>query len=444
MNKKRFVGIDLGTSNSAVASYQDGVVRVWKDPQQHDVTASAIWIGRRGNKKVGNPAYHSAQTSPEYGISQFKRFIGSDTKLSVRGLGEEWTPERCSAEILRELYSYIPSELQSECAGIVVTVPAAFNQSQKNATLDAAESAGIGQVTLLQEPVAAVMAATRSRTEPGYIVVYDIGGGTLDVAVAEWTRKGIVLHSHGGVAMLGGRDIDRTIRKTIIDPWIESEFDMPADWKDDDAWHGTRRLCEYAAEQAKIRLSREERTTISMDERELRARDDGGTELYLDIPIGREQINEAIGELVERSIEAVRDVLNEGGFEAESMDELVFIGGPTHYDPLRRKVGDALGIRGTTETDPMTAVAVGAAIFAESVVWSTGSRDQAARQRERAEAGDVRYDLNYDKRVTSDEARVRVSPTSGCDSATLEVISDRPVGAPVKSESAGGRRLPCA
>lgn len=258
ISKKRFVGIDLGTSNSAIASYQDGDIRVWKDPQQHDVTASTIWIGRRGNKKVGNPAYHSAQASPEYGVRHFKRFIGTDTKLQVRGLGDEWTPEQCSAEILRELYSYIPSELQAECAGIVVTVPAAFSQSAKNATLDAAESAGIGQVTLLQEPVAAVMAATRSRTESGYIVVYDIGGGTLDVAVAEWTKKGIALHSHGGITMLGGRDFDRKIRETIIEPWIEREFDMPSGWKDDDAWQGTRDLCDYAAEQAKIRLSREE------------------------------------------------------------------------------------------------------------------------------------------------------------------------------------------
>ena len=425
MSEKRFVGIDLGTSNSAIASYRDGDIRVWKDPQQHDVTASTIWIGRRGNKKVGNPAYRSAQTSPEYGISHFKRFIGSDTKLPVRGLGDEWTPEQCSAEILRELYSYIPTEIQSECAGIVVTVPAAFNQSQKNATLEAAESAGIGQVTLLQEPVAAVMAATRRRTEPGYIVVYDIGGGTLDVAVAEWTKKGIVLHSHGGVAMLGGRDIDRTIRKTIIEPWIESEFEVPSGWRDDDAWRETRRLCDYAAEQAKIRLSREETTTISMEERELGANDDEGTAMYLDIPLAREQLNGVIDELVERSIDAVRDALKEGGFETGAMDELVFIGGPTHYEPLRRKVSDALKIPGTTETDPMTAVAVGAAIFAESVDWSTGSRDQAKRKRERAQVGDIRYDLHYDKRVTTEEAKVRISPISGCDGATVEVISEQ-------------------
>lgn len=309
MSKKRFVGIDLGTSNSAIASYQDGDIQVWKDQLRHDVTASAIWIGKRGNKEVGNTAYQLARTNPEYGIRHFKRFIGSDTKLQAKGLGEEWTPEQCSAEILRELYSYIPVEVQSECAGVVVTVPAAFNQSQKNATLEAAESAGIGRVTLLQEPVAAVMAATRNRTEPAYIVVYDIGGGTLDVAVAEWTKKGITLHSHGGIAMLGGRDIDRAIRKAIIEPWVEDEFDMPSGWREDAGWRDIRHRWDYAAEVAKIRLSREERTTIAM---EIEAQDNAGTEMFLNIPLDRGKLNEAMGEMVERSIDAVRESLQEG------------------------------------------------------------------------------------------------------------------------------------
>lgn len=425
MSRKRFVGIDLGTSNSAIASYQDGNIRVWKDPQQQDVTASVIWIGKRGNKKIGNPAYSSAQTSPEYGLRNFKRFIGSDTKLPVKAFGQEWTPEQCSAEILRELYSYIPPEVQSQCGGVVVTVPAAFDQSQKNATLAAAESAGIGQVTLLQEPVAAVMAATRNRTKPAFLAIYDIGGGTLDVAIAEWTRKGITLHAHGGIAMLGGRDIDRAIRKKKIEPWLESKFDMPENWKHEDAWEGTLRLCDYAAEQAKIRLSSLETTTISIEEDQLLAQDAGGTEIYLDIPIGRDEINMAIEDMVDRSIEAVREALQEGGFESKSVEELIFIGGPTHYEPLRRKVCDALGIQGSTETDPMTAVAVGAAIFAENVNWETGSRSQTKRQREHGKAGEVRYDLNYDKRVTTEEIKVRVLPTAKCKGATLELVSEQ-------------------
>lgn len=424
---KRFVGIDLGTSNSAIATYKDGDIRVWKDPEQRDVTASAIWFDRRGKKQIGNQAYHAAQTDPEYVVRHFKRFIGSDTKLTVKGLDEEWTPEQCSAELLKTLYSYIPSEVQTECAGVVVTVPAAFDQSQKNATLAAAESAGIGQVTLLQEPVAAVMAATRTRKEAGHIVVYDLGGGTLDVAVAEWTKKGITLHEHGGVAMLGGRDIDRLIRKTIVEPWLESKFSMPADWRADSAWENALRLCDYAAELTKIRLSSVDATTIDMDmyKWDSGVQDAAGEPMYLDIPLTRKQLDEAIDDLVARSIDAVNEVLQAGGFDAGAMDELVFIGGPTHYEPLRRKVSETLGIRGAAETDPMTAVAVGAAIFAESVDWATGSRDQSKKRQQRAESGDARYSMHYDKRVSTEEATLRIAPESGCDGATLEVVSEQ-------------------
>ena len=215
---KRFVGIDLGTSNSAIATYENGQVQVWKDPEQKEVTASVIYVSGRGTKSVGNRAYASAVMQSSHGARLFKRLMGSDTKVPMKGLKEEWTPEQCSAEILRTMVSYIPTELQDDIGGIVVTVPAAFDQAQKSATLQAAEDAGIGAVTLLQEPVAAVMAATQNRTKGGYLVVYDLGGGTLDVAVAEWTKRGIILHAHGGIPMCGGRDIDRAIYDEVIMP----------------------------------------------------------------------------------------------------------------------------------------------------------------------------------------------------------------------------------
>ena len=425
-----FVGIDLGTSNSAIATYKDGEIRVWKDlrhPRLHDVTASAIWVGPNGEKEVGNPASSKASRDPDHVITNFKRYIGTNTKMPVKGLGEEWTPEQCSAEILRKLYSYIPPEEQTECAGTVVTVPAAFDQAQKKATLDAVESAGVGQVKLLQEPVAAVMAASLSRTEHGHIVVYDIGGGTFDVAVAEWRRRGITLHAHGGVKMLGGRDIDRAISERIIAPWLEDQFNMPKGWrsgfKDGGEWAEARRLCDYFAEMAKIRLSRVAETTIVAEEHGFPVKDGSGVAMHLHIPIKREQLDELMDAMVEKSIAAVREVLAEGGFEPTAMDELVFIGGPTHYEPLRRKVRDALGIPASTETNPMTAVALGAAMFAESVDWTTGKRAQERPARERGEVGDVRYDLNYDRRVTANEAKLRVTPISGCDGATLEIVS---------------------
>lgn len=424
-----FVGIDLGTSNSAIATYKDGEIRVRRDPEQGqgDVTTSAMWIGPSGNnRKFGDQALGEALRHPDYMISHFKRHIGSNTKLPVKGLGEEWTPEQCSAEILRRLFSYIPPEEQAECAGCVVTVPAAFDQAQKKATLDAAKSAGVGVVKLLQEPVAAIMAASLSRAEYGHIVVYDLGGGTFDVAVAEWSRHGVSLHAHGGVKMLGGRDTDRAISERIIAPWLEDQFDMPNDWrggfKEGGAWAQARRLCDYAAEAAKIRLSIVDETSIDMNESAFNTKI-GGHPLHLHVPIKRGQLDELMGAMIEKSVAAVREVLAEGGFEPEAMDELVFIGGPTHYEPLRRKVSEALGIPAATGTNPMTAVALGAAVFAESVDWTTGDRAPRRTETEHCGLGDVRYDLRYDGRVTEDEATVRVTPISGCDGATLEIIA---------------------
>ena len=355
---KRFVGIDLGTSNSAIATYENGQVQVWKDPEQKEVTASVIYVSGRGTKSVGNRAYASAVMQSSHGARLFNRLMGSDTKVPMKGLKEEWTPEQCSAEILRTMVSYIPTELQDDIAGIVVTVPAAFDQAQKSATLQAAEDAGIGAVTLLQEPVAAVMAATQNRTKGGYLVVYDLGGGTLDVAVAEWTKRGIILHAHGGIPMCGGRDIDRAIYDEVIKPWIEDTFSMPDGWEEDTRWKANGEkgsLCCYAAELAKIRLSSQEDSKIELEEHQFNVKDTNGEDLYLDIPLSRDQLDAVMPEIEEASVEAVRKTLRDGGFEPENMDEVVFIGGPTQYERLRARVCASLGIAGQVESDPMTA-----------------------------------------------------------------------------------------
>ena len=428
--KKRFIGIDLGTSNSAIASYRNGEIQVWKDPEQKEVMASVIYVSGRGTKSVGNRAYASAMVQSSYGARLFKRLMGSDTKVPMKGLKEEWTPEQCSAEILRTLVSYVPAELQEEIGGIVVTVPAAFDQAQKSATLQAAEDAGIGAVTLLQEPVAAVMAATQSRTTGGHLVVYDLGGGTLDVAVAEWTKRGIILHAHGGIAMCGGRDIDRAIYEEVVQPWVDETFSMPEGWQDNPQWQPNEKgeqgsICCYAAELAKIRLSHQEETKIELEEHQLNAKDLNGEDLYLDIPLDRDQLDAVMTELEEASVNAVRDTLKNGGFEAEDMDEVVFIGGPTQYERLRSRVCAGLGIEGQVESDPMTAVATGAAIFAEGVDWSTGSRGSRKKTREKTQTAEgIELELAYDKRVSGDEAKITVIPKSGCEGATAELESE--------------------
>jgi molecular chaperone DnaK len=157
-----YVGIDLGTTNSAICSFDGETVHLYKSPQQHDVTPSAIFIDRRGNKHIGARAYDNAARSSDSAATLFKRLMGTSTPVKLPGAGITMTPEECSAEVLRALFGYLPEEIRlTGDMGTVITVPAAFNQMQKDSTMTAAETAGLGRVALMQEPVAAVMSVMR-------------------------------------------------------------------------------------------------------------------------------------------------------------------------------------------------------------------------------------------------------------------------------------------
>ncbi len=172
---KNYIGIDLGTTNSAVSAYDGENLRLFKSPDQNDVTPSAIFIDKRGNRYVGKRAYDNAARNPENAATLFKRLMGTSTPVKLPAVDLTMTPEECSAEILRVLFGYLPEEIRNDPdTGTVITVPAAFNQMQKDATMAAAEMAGLGKVALMQEPVAAVMSVMRHRKGDGMFLVYDL------------------------------------------------------------------------------------------------------------------------------------------------------------------------------------------------------------------------------------------------------------------------------
>ncbi len=173
---KHYVGIDLGTTNSAICSFDGESLRLYKSPEQHDVTPSAIFIDKRGNKYVGLRAYNNAAKNPDNGATLFKRLMGTSTPIKLPAVNITMSPDECSAEILRVLFGYLPEEIRNDPdTGTVITVPAAFNQMQKDATMAAASKAGIGKVAIMQEPVAAVMSVMRQRKGDGIFLVYDLG-----------------------------------------------------------------------------------------------------------------------------------------------------------------------------------------------------------------------------------------------------------------------------
>ena len=158
---KRYVGIDLGTTNSVICTFDGKETQVFKSPEMNDVTPSVIYVDKRGNRFYGRRAYDMAPLNEKNSASLFKRYLGTNMKFTLQG--QEMTPEECSAEILRVLFGYLPPEIANDPeTATVITVPAAFNQMKKDATLEAARLAGIDPVTLMQEPVAAVMSVMKA------------------------------------------------------------------------------------------------------------------------------------------------------------------------------------------------------------------------------------------------------------------------------------------
>lgn len=403
----KYVGIDLGTTNSAISSFDGESIRLYKSPEQHDVTPSAIFIDRRGNKYVGSRAYNNAARNPDNAAVLFKRLMGTSTPVKLPAVDLTMTPEECSAEVLRALYGYLPEEIRGDGdTGTVITVPAAFNQMQKDSTMAAADAAGLGRVALMQEPVAAVMSVMRQRKNDGVFVVYDLGGGTLDIAIAESISGRVTLLAHGGIAMCGGRDFDRILFDNIVKPWLLENFDLPEDLTTNPQFKSLLRMATWATEKAKIELSQKEEAVVSLPETELGVRDQAGEEIYIDITIDRKRYDGLIGPKVEESIVSARETLEKAGLSPHDVERVVFVGGPTHYKPLRDKVAFELGIAPSTDVNPMTAVAEGAAVFAESIDWASQSRGRKSARGAISAGGALDLSFNYIARTPDSKAKI--------------------------------------
>lgn len=406
---KNFVGIDLGTTNSSICSYDGSETRIWKSPEQNDVTPSAIYIDRRGNKHIGKRAYDSAPLYPDNTAVLFKRLMGTSTPVELTAVNITKTPEECSAEVLKVLFGYLPEEIRNDPdTGTVITVPAAFNQMQKDATMQAATMAGLGNVALMQEPVAAVMSVMRARNADGTFLIYDLGGGTLDIAIAQSIGGRVNLLAHGGIAMCGGRDFDRVLVDNIVLPWLFGKFDLPENVSGDPAFKPLMRLVTWATERAKIELSARPDCVINMDSQ---FKDRNGDEIYLDIPLARDVYDKLIAERVAESVESARETLRKAGLTPHDLERVVFVGGPTNYKPLRDKVAFELGIPGSTDVNPMTAVAEGASLFAESIDWSSRNHSRKSTRGQISSGGDLAVSFNYIARTPNAKAKIAVQLT---------------------------------
>lgn len=407
-----YVGIDLGTTNSAICTYDGKNTRVWKNPEQNDVTPSAIFIDKRGNKYYGNKAYNQAPYNPNNSATLFKRFMGTSNVIKFQSAGITMTPEECSAEILKTLYGYLPEEMRrSEDCVTVITVPAAFNQVKKDATLKAASLAGLGQVALMQEPVAAIMSVMKYSKQNGIFIVYDLGGGTFDISIAENINGKVALRSHGGIEMCGGRDVDKTLFNNIVVPWLLENFNLPEDFRFNEKYKSLYRVAQWATERAKIELSSVRDTSIVMSEMEVRTQDDNGEDIYLDIPLSREDVDVALSQIIQDTVRTTKGIIERAGISSEDIESVIFVGGPTQYKPLRDKVAEELGIKANTDVNPMTAVAEGASIYAESLEWE---EKKHTRKHSKMVSHSIDcLELKYNNRVSSSKTKLQLKINPG-------------------------------
>ncbi|HZT87422.1 MAG TPA: Hsp70 family protein [Stellaceae bacterium] len=404
------IGIDLGTTNSAVAGQFESQLRLFKTADGADVLPSAIYIDRRGHRLYGRRAYQQAVAAPDDVARGFKRLMGTSTRIPFKSAGIALTPEECSAEILRILASQTTVESGvADPEGTVITVPAAFNQMQTEATLRAARLAGIERVVLLQEPIAAAMAAlSRSRDRNGQFVVYDLGGGTFDVALVQSIAGTINIVAHEGINMLGGQDFDRLLLNRLVRPWLLEKFALPVDF---DTTAKYRRILPAAmlrAEEAKIELSTREQATLLVTDEEIALADEAGRGIYIEIDLSRKDLEALVAPSLEETVALTRRVIADNGYSPADIDRIVFIGGPSKMPWVRERVPRELGIKADLATDPMTAVAFGAAIYAESRDWNSPTTERKPLRASAQPAGDLGIRYDYPARTADDRARIRV------------------------------------
>lgn len=407
-----YLGIDLGTSNSAVVGHIDGATRLFKTSDGTDVLPSVIYLDKRGHRFIGKSAYDRLLSAPRNVAQGFKRSMG--TKNPISFAGQTWTPVECSAEIIKALVGQAMTEAgNQEVKGVVITTPAAFNQMQSEDTIAAARLAGLEKVILLQEPIAAALAAiAHSKQKDGVFLVYDLGGGTFDLALVMSTAGVVNVIAHEGINMLGGRDFDRIIFDSIVRPWLAQTFNLPADFQRSDKYSHLADVCRHAAEKAKIQLSASSTASIFATEDEVRATDEDGEEIYISIDLTREQMTDLIKDRIDDSIALCRKIITANGYKNDDISKIVPIGGPSKMPIIRDMLEAGLAIKVESGLDPMTAVATGAAIFAESREWAGESSAQKSGKQREVVTGSVSLALDFKSRVASEAAKVRLKPAA--------------------------------
>jgi molecular chaperone DnaK len=367
----KIIGIDLGTTNSVVAVMEGGEPKVIPNAEGNRTTPSIVAFAKNGEQLVGQVAKRQAVTNPENTVFSIKRFMGrrfgevseemkmvpykvkaQGDSVAVEGLGKEYGPPEISAKILQKLKQAAEDYLGSKVERAVITVPAYFNDAQRQATKDAGRIAGLKVERLVNEPTAAALAYGLDKKKDATIAVYDFGGGTFDISILEVGEGVVEVKATNGDTHLGGDNIDQRVIE-----WLLAEFrkDQGIDLSRDPM--AMQRLKE-AAEKAKIELSSTQETDINLP---FVTADQSGPK-HLNVKLSRSKLEQLVGDLIEKSLGPCRQAMRDASVEPKDIDEVVLVGGQTRMPAIQQRVKELFGKEPHKGVNPDEVVAIGAAI----------------------------------------------------------------------------------
>jgi molecular chaperone DnaK len=399
------IGIDLGTTNSEVAISINDTVEVIKNAQQDEYTPSVFGIDRANNKVVGRKAYdklYKGASNEEFvnNKAEVKRLMGSSETIHFDRLNIDLTPEEVSAEILKSLKEDVTRKYPDfSTIAAVITVPAYFSTLQAEATKRAGQFAGFKHVVLLAEPIAAAMAYGFDNTRDQNWLVYDLGGGTFDVALISSKDSILTVLGHSGDNFLGGKDFDLKIVDAIIKPAILEKFKFTNFDRSNEKYKSTFATLKAIGESAKIELSQYEKVTIEI---EGIGTDDDGQEVYVSLTLDRNDFEDLIKPLVNKTIDLAKKTLKESGVLSSSIAKIVLVGGPTQIPFVRKSLEAAFSLTIDNSIDPLTVVARGASIYGLS---QRIPQEIMLENHEKVES-EKHVKLNYDSMTADDEQTV--------------------------------------
>jgi molecular chaperone DnaK len=381
-------GIHLGLEHSAIAVMSGLGPQIIKNTDDQDVTPSAVFINKQGVLRVGTRAKNATvgDRSHEDAYIEFLRQMGTPHQYRFASSGLMRKPEELSAELLKELRASVEAKTGEVIQSAVITVPAAFELHQCDATRRAAELAGLVACPLIPEPLAAALAyGVQPDSEKAYWLVYDIGGGTFDAALIKAEEGMINVVDHGGDNFLGGSDIDWAVVEKLIIPQLVKNYHLPGFGRGSERWGLELRRIKVAVETAKIELSTKDKTTLSGG---ITFEDDSGETVKCDeLVLSRNDLISVAEPIITRSVDICRQVLQKRNLGLQAVQKVIVVGGPTKALYFREMLSTGLGKPIDFSQDPLTVVARGAAVFA-------GTQKIDAKLQKKAVVGEFQVNIS--------------------------------------------------